>query len=146
MTHRSTLAALVVAIGLIAAACGDSDVGSSTSTIAAETETTTTTEAAATTSTEATTTTAAAAPEPEFPGRIISLSPSSTELLFAIGAGDQVIAVDEFSYFPDEAPVTDLSGFAPNLEAILAFEPDLLVWQGGPTTSSVVSKAPACRL
>ena len=63
---------------------------------------------------------------------IVSLSPSSTELLFAIGAGDQVVAVDEFSYYPPEAPTTDLSGFTPNLEAILAYEPDLLIWQGGP--------------
>jgi len=143
VTHRSKVFALVVAIGLIAAACGDSDTPASdttaSSSIAAESEAeaTTTTEADPTTTTEAATTTAAAVaepeadPEPEFPSRIISLSPSSTELLFAIGAGEQVIAVDEFSYYPEEAPVTDLSGFAPNLEAILAFEPDLLVWQGG---------------
>ena len=67
-----------------------------------------------------------------YPSRIVSLSPSSTEILFAIGAGDQVIAVDAFSYYPEEAPVTDLSGFTPNVEAILGFEPDLVVWQGGP--------------
>jgi iron complex transport system substrate-binding protein len=61
------------------------------------------------------------------PHAIISLSPSATENLFAIGAGDQVIAVDDQSNYPDDAPVTDLSGFTPNLEAILAFEPDLVV-------------------
>ncbi len=61
------------------------------------------------------------------PHAIISLSPSATENLFAIGAGDQVIAVDDQSNYPAEAPVTDLSGFTPNLEAILAFEPDLVV-------------------
>ena len=48
-------------------------------------------------------------------------------ILFAIGAGYQVVAVDAFSYYPEEAPVTDLSGFTPNVEAILAFEPDLVV-------------------
>ena len=61
------------------------------------------------------------------PEAIISLSPSATEMLFAIGAGDQVIAVDEFSYFPAEAPVTDLSGVTPNLESIGALAPDLVV-------------------
>ncbi|HEY5889759.1 MAG TPA: ABC transporter substrate-binding protein [Acidimicrobiia bacterium] len=61
------------------------------------------------------------------PHAIISLSPSATENLYAIGAGDQVIAVDDQSNYPEEAPVTDLSGFTPNLEAILAFEPDLVV-------------------
>ncbi len=61
------------------------------------------------------------------PEAIISLSPSATETLFAIGAGDQVIAVDDQSDYPAEAPMTDLSGFQPNLEAILGYEPDLVV-------------------
>ena len=61
--------------------------------------------------------------------RIVSLSPTATEILFAVGAGDQVIAVDQYSYYPDEAPVTDLSGFSPNVEAIAAFEPDIVVMQ-----------------
>ncbi len=64
------------------------------------------------------------------PSAIISLSPSSTEILFAIGAGDQVIAVDSFSNYPAEAPTTDLSGFDPNTEAILGFEPDLVITSG----------------
>jgi iron complex transport system substrate-binding protein len=59
--------------------------------------------------------------------RIVSISPSATETLFAIGAGSLVVAVDEFSYFPAEAPVTDLSGWEPNVEAILGYEPDLVV-------------------
>ncbi|MBW3536254.1 MAG: ABC transporter substrate-binding protein [Actinobacteria bacterium] len=61
------------------------------------------------------------------PNRIVSLAPSLTEMLFAIGAGDQVVAVDDQSNFPPEAPTTDLSGFTPNLEAIAAQEPDLVV-------------------
>ena len=61
------------------------------------------------------------------PQRIVSLAPSATEILFAIGAGPQVVAVDEWSTFPPEAPVTDLSGFEPNTEAVLAYEPDLVV-------------------
>ena len=57
----------------------------------------------------------------------MSLSPTATEILFAIGAGEQVVAVDEFSYYPPEAPVTDLSGWNPNVEAVLSYEPDLVV-------------------
>lgn len=63
----------------------------------------------------------------DVPQRIVSLSPSATEMLFAIGAGDQVVAVDAFSNFPEGTPMTDLSGWDPNIEAVLAFEPDLVV-------------------
>jgi len=63
----------------------------------------------------------------EPPERIVSLSPSATEILFAIGAGEQVVAVDEQSTYPEEAPVTDLSGFEPNVEAVTGYEPDLVV-------------------
>ncbi|ANS79540.1 Vitamin B12 ABC transporter, B12-binding component BtuF [Serinicoccus hydrothermalis] len=66
----------------------------------------------------------------EQPQRIVSLSPSATEILFAIGAGDQVVAVDSFSTYPEEAPTTDLSGFEPNVEAIAGYEPDLVVISG----------------
>ena len=61
------------------------------------------------------------------PERIVSLSPTVTEILFAIGAGEQVVAVDEYSYYPPEAPVTDLSGWDPNVEAVLSYEPDLVL-------------------
>lgn len=66
------------------------------------------------------------------PERIVSLSPTATEMLFAIGAGEQVVAVDDQSDFPADVPVTDLSGFEPNLEAIIDFEPDLVVASGLP--------------
>ncbi|MFX1757487.1 MULTISPECIES: ABC transporter substrate-binding protein [Rhodococcus] len=61
------------------------------------------------------------------PQAIVSLSPTSTEMLYAIGAGDQVVAVDDRSDYPADAPVTDLSGYTPNVEAILGYEPDLVV-------------------
>lgn len=61
------------------------------------------------------------------PEAIISLSAVATEMLFEIGAGPQVVAVDDQSNYPPEAPLTDLSGFTPNLEAILSYEPDLVV-------------------
>jgi iron complex transport system substrate-binding protein len=61
------------------------------------------------------------------PERIVSISPTATEMLFAIGAGEQVVAVDDQSNFPADAPTTDLSSFEPNVEAIAEFEPDLVV-------------------
>ena len=61
------------------------------------------------------------------PEKIIALSPTATEILFAIGAGKQVTAADENSNYPPEAPKTDLSGYQPNAEAIAAKSPDLVV-------------------
>ncbi|MGH8928322.1 MAG: ABC transporter substrate-binding protein [Acidimicrobiia bacterium] len=63
----------------------------------------------------------------EPPAAIVSLSPTATEMLFAIDAGDRVVAADEFSDFPPEAPTTDLSGFTPNVEAIASYAPDLVI-------------------
>ncbi len=62
------------------------------------------------------------------PERIVSLSSTTTEILFAIGAGDQVVAVDSFSDYPPEAPITDLNAFEPNVEAISTYEPDLVIF------------------
>ncbi len=61
------------------------------------------------------------------PVRVISLSPTATEMLFAINAGAQVVAVDDQSNYPAAAPTTRLSGFQPNIEAIAAYRPDLVV-------------------
>jgi cobalamin transport system substrate-binding protein len=61
------------------------------------------------------------------PHQIVSLSPTATEMLFAINAGHQVIAVDDQSNYPPDAPMTKLSGFQPNIEAIAAYKPDLVV-------------------
>jgi iron complex transport system substrate-binding protein len=61
------------------------------------------------------------------PARIVSLSPTLTEDLFAIGAGKQVIAVDDQSNYPKSAPITSLSGYTPNVEAIAGYNPDLVV-------------------
>ncbi|MYH71199.1 MAG: ABC transporter substrate-binding protein [Acidimicrobiia bacterium] len=144
--------ALLLALALGATACGNDDDGpaaqvieesapKATSTQAAQSPTQeaapepTPTEApSAPAPTEVPPPTEEAAPEPdpteappERPQRIVSLSPTATEILFAIGAGDQVAAVDQFSYFPPEAPVTDLSGWDPNVEAVLSYEPDLVV-------------------
>lgn len=63
------------------------------------------------------------------PTKIISLAPTHTEILFAIGAGAQVVAVDEQSNYPADAAAvkSDLSGFTPNVEAIAGYAPDLVV-------------------
>jgi iron complex transport system substrate-binding protein len=61
--------------------------------------------------------------------KILSLSPTATEMLYAIGAGDQVVAVDSLSNHPAEAAdkVTKISAFEPNAEAILGYEPDIVL-------------------
>ena len=66
--------------------------------------------------------------EPEYRyQRIVSISPTGTEIAYAIGAGDRFVAVDEYSYYPEGTPVTDLSGWNPNIEAIVSYDPDLVI-------------------
>jgi iron complex transport system substrate-binding protein len=109
MKTKNALAALLVPLLLVpVAACGDDDDDGSSSAA----EDTTTTEAEA---------------DADVPEAIVSLSPTSTEMLFAIGAGDQVKAVDDQSDYPEDVPTTDLSAYEPNIEAIAAYEPDLVV-------------------
>jgi iron complex transport system substrate-binding protein len=71
------------------------------------------------------------------PERIVSLSATATEMLFAIGAGDQVVAVDDQSDYPPGVPVTDLSGFEPNAEAVAGYDPDLVVMSDGSIADSL---------
>jgi len=61
------------------------------------------------------------------PARIVSLSATATEDLYAVGAGKQVVAVDSYSNYPPQAPRTHLSGFTPNIEAIAKYRPDLVL-------------------
>jgi iron complex transport system substrate-binding protein len=66
----------------------------------------------------------------EYPQRIVSISSSTTETLFAIGAGEQVVGRDEYSIYPEEAlSVSSVGALWEELpsEAILALEPDLIV-------------------
>ena len=118
---RFTSIAALAAFLLTATACGDD---SSSSETAAPTTDVATTDVA-------TTDVATTEPVGDVPQAIISLSPTATEMLFAIGAGDQVIAVDEYSNHPAEAldKPHDLSGFEPNVEAIAALQPDLVIMQ-----------------
>ncbi len=63
------------------------------------------------------------------PKHIVSLSPTATEMLYSIGSGDQVVAVDEFSNYPPAAAElgTALSGYEPNIESISTYQPDLVI-------------------
>jgi iron complex transport system substrate-binding protein len=61
------------------------------------------------------------------PARIVSLDPTSTEDLYAVGAGPQVVAVDQDSDYPAGVPKTSLSGLTPNIEAIAKYNPSLVV-------------------
>jgi len=70
---------------------------------------------------------------PARPTAIVSMSPTATEMLYAIGAGSQVRAVDSYSTFPKNAPRTKLNEDDPNVEAIVAYKPDLVVVAGDTT-------------
>lgn len=61
------------------------------------------------------------------PARIVSLDPTSTEDLYAVGAAKQVVAVDDDSDYPAGIPKTSLSGLTPNIEAIAKYNPSLVV-------------------
>ena len=131
------LAPLILACALVAVGCAADDEAET----ASPPETLTTTSSIASTTTSSSTTTTVAvddgfpvtidAPNGPVtieakPERIVSISPTTTEVLFAVGAGEQVVAVDSLSNFPPDAPVTDLSAFSPSIEAIAAFDPDLV--------------------
>ncbi|MGI8516228.1 MAG: ABC transporter substrate-binding protein [Acidimicrobiia bacterium] len=137
MGSRHCLSTLLLVVALAIAGCGGSTITT------AEDTATPTTAAAPSTTTPAVGATTTSETDTGFPvtietggdvvtigsrpERIVSLSATATEMLFAIGAGEQVVAVDSFSYYPPEAPVTDLSGFEPNVEAVVGFGPDLVV-------------------
>ncbi|MGH9132490.1 MAG: ABC transporter substrate-binding protein [Ilumatobacteraceae bacterium] len=130
-----TLVGVIAGLSLLAAACGDDDTESAGSEPAAPVDTAASTPAEPVTTTPTdpgTVAPATDAPAGPVPTAIISLSPTATEMLYAIGAGDQVIGVDEFSNYPEEATakMSGLSGFEPNVEAIAGLEPDLVVTDG----------------
>ena len=134
--------AAVAAVALVAAACGSSSATAETpATTEAPVSTTAPTSTATIPPTAGSSTTVGEAVGfpvtiettngsvtiPSKPERIVSLSPTSTEVLFAVGAGEQVVAVDDQSNYPTEAPTTELTGFDPNLEAIAGYGADLVV-------------------
>lgn len=78
---------------------------------------------------------------PSKPKRIISLSPSATEIFYALGAGSQILAVDSYSNFPANAPVTALSAYEPNIEAIVEKKPDLVLLSASAVKAKEVRSA-----
>jgi iron complex transport system substrate-binding protein len=134
--------ALLAGLSLVAAACGGDDSSgdvAATEALAASAAptdappTTDAAEPAATTDGTTAETTAGTTAAPIEPAdRVVSLSPTHTEMMFAIGAGGQLVAVDEFSNYPAGALdlPNDLSGYEPNVEAIAGFEPDLVIIGG----------------
>jgi len=120
--HRPLAALLAVLLAVALAACGGGDDAATPATSSAAVETTEASAFPVTVEADNGSLTLG-----EQPDAIISLSPTATESFFAIGAGEQVIAVDDQSNYPAEAPVSDLSGFQPNVEAIAGYEPDLVV-------------------
>jgi iron complex transport system substrate-binding protein len=115
--------ALMVAAAAIAVACAACSTSSASSTSAG-----TGSGAAGTATFPVTVTTAGGTVHLKSrPGAIVSLSPTATEMLYAIGAGSQVKAVDSDSDYPSQAPMTKLSAYEPNAEAIANYKPDLVV-------------------
>ena len=132
MTLLARRVTTAVALMLVVAACGDDD--ATTTTVTTTTPTTTTTIADTTTS------------EPESEGvtivgddgvtsviadasRIVSLSGDLTEILFALGEGDRVVAIDVTTTFPEEATALPVIGFGQQLapEPVLAFAPTVVL-------------------
>lgn len=76
------------------------------------------------------------------PRRIVSLSPATTELLFDLGAGDRIVGRTRWCEDPPEAlqipSVGD--GFAPNIEAVVAREPDLVVFYHTPANAAAIAR------
>jgi iron complex transport system substrate-binding protein len=65
--------------------------------------------------------------------RIVSLAPANTEIAYAIGAGDKMVAGTSYDDYPEEATsLPKIGDFAnPNVEKIASFEPDLVLAAGG---------------
>src|SRR5690606_1165683 len=132
--------ALALAAVLLLGACSDDGDGDPTETASA----TSTSEAATSTAATGTATATEASSAIELTDssgeivtldapatRVVSHSPAATEILFAVGAGDAVVAVDDFSNYPpevDELPEVTYS--SPDPEQDLSFEPDLVILSG----------------
>lgn len=139
MSKRHTLVGVIASIALVAAACGsdgndeaEEPVVTEAAAQEAPVEQATEEEAMEEEAPAEEATEDDAMEEDGAPERVVSLSPTHTEIMFAIGAGDLLVAVDDFSNFPAEALElpNELSGFEPNVEAIAGFEPDLVLIGG----------------
>jgi cobalamin transport system substrate-binding protein len=112
-------AAAAVALALVASACGSNSSDNKTASTGSSTGFPTTIKAAN-----------GEVAIPKRPTRIVSLSATGTEMLYAVGAGKQVVAVDDTSNYPPGTPKTALNALTPNIEAIAGYQPDLVVTAG----------------
>jgi iron complex transport system substrate-binding protein len=120
LTRRLPAAAAVAALAAAAcAACGTSAAGSPGTSAASQ--------AGKASFPLSVTTSGGTVRIPARPTAIVSLAPTATEMLYSIGAGAQVKAVDSDSDYPKTAPITKLSAYEPNAEAIAAYKPDLVI-------------------
>lgn len=139
MISRSSLLAILLVIAALAAGCGSAAQPAATQTASPGAT------AAPTAGAETQTITDAAGRQVTLasrPRRIISLAPSNTEILYALGLGDRVVAVDELSDYPAEARQVQKIGGSQgtyNLEQIVGLQPDLILAAG--ITSSEVIKS-----
>ncbi|HEX8008129.1 MAG TPA: ABC transporter substrate-binding protein [Trebonia sp.] len=124
--HTSSRLAAAIVMAAVLAGCASASSGSSTSTSASATASPVSAASAAAfpVTVKAANGTVTIGAEPK---RIVSLSPTSTEDLYAVGAGSQVVAVDQDSNYPAGVPKTSLSGLTPNIEAIAKYNPSLVV-------------------
>jgi iron complex transport system substrate-binding protein len=151
MRLQSTVVASFVSLSLLLAGCGTNSAEATSSTIATPDAATSSSSSGGPASSAATSTPASSsgtstaassvaisspassassslsAASGKVPQRIVSLSPTATEDLFAIGAGHQVVAVDSDSNYPTTVPKTKLSAYEPNVESIAKYNPDLVV-------------------
>ena len=75
------------------------------------------------------------------PRRIVTIAPSLTEVIIALGAGARVVGVSRYDDFPEVKKATRIGGYVdPDLETILLLEPDLVIAEPSPGNESVVRK------
>lgn len=124
--HTPSRLAAAIVMAAVLAGCGSASSHSSTSTSTSATASSASAASAAAfpVTVKAANGTVTISAEPK---RIVSLDPTSTEDLYAVGAGKQVVAVDEDSDYPAGVPRTSLSGLTPNIEAIAKYNPSLVI-------------------
>lgn len=85
---------------------------------------------------------------PENPQRIVSLAPSVTEILFALGLDKKIVGVTQFSDYPAEASSKEMIGtyIRPNIEKVTALRPDLVVATAGGNPKKVIAQLEALGL
>lgn len=72
------------------------------------------------------------------PAKVVTLVPSETEAIYAIGSGDQVVGVDEYSNYPEEAASKPKVGnMTTNIEAVTALNPDLVLASSSMNTEAI---------